>query len=158
MDDCHGTSLCLFVIWLCFLCVTLRIKGPAGAHADLWAVWQGGLRLRLQKVQEVLFYRVCQTVRPLLSLHFLHWHIYPEGCPDQVSWLRADSFWYSISAASETLKLTAGETKSDMLPNTQAQIIHVMWIKVQNATRETEVTQSSTETMSHSVTWFNFMS
>lgn len=42
----------------------LRVKGPAGAHADLWAVWQSGLCLHLQKVQEVLFYSVCETVRP----------------------------------------------------------------------------------------------
>lgn len=43
---------------VCPVC-PLRVKGPAGAHADLWAVWQGGLCLHLQKVQEVLFYSVC---------------------------------------------------------------------------------------------------
>lgn len=42
---------------------SLSVKGPAGAHVDLRAVWQSGLCLHFQKIQEVLLYSVCQTVR-----------------------------------------------------------------------------------------------
>lgn len=55
---------CMFVSsWPSFDCCSLRVKGPAGANADLWAVRQSGFCLHLQKVQEVLFYSVRQTVR-----------------------------------------------------------------------------------------------
>lgn len=56
--------------WLCWLCPLLRVKGPAGAHADLRAVRQSRFGLRLQEVQEVLFDCVRQTVslRGLMSL------------------------------------------------------------------------------------------
>lgn len=75
----------VLVLTVCSLC-PLRVKGPAGAHADLWAVWQGGLCLRLQKVQEVLFYCVRQTVSKAERISLcLHLHSSScGGCPKDI--------------------------------------------------------------------------
>lgn len=70
VQTCGGDRLRMwsvgFQLTVLHVC-SLRVQGPAGAHADLWAMWQGGLCLHLQKVQEVLFHGVCQTVRHLMG-------------------------------------------------------------------------------------------
>lgn len=58
---------------------SLSVKGPAGAHVDLWAVWQSGLCLHFQKIQEVLLYSVCQTVRSCKE-------VFAKGCSSCAFW------------------------------------------------------------------------